>query len=359
MDLDLRSGLEALVKKYHDLPCKSVDEENTKTWFILPFFGCLGYNPHDPSRVKAQYSPDPEYKRTGKVDYVIFDQHGKPIIYVECKKLCEHLDSHRPQLKNYFNNSPSVKLALLTNGYEYRFYTDLERENVLDKLPFLSFNLETDMDEYLTHLSVFTRKNFSTDDIRLLAEKLVRRSKILKYLKDEIKNPSDNLAKYITKNALEERSKAVWSDVKSILPEILSELFKSGDVNDDREIDSDKVVEPEAKALSIFDIENAEYKYIEYFEFEGRCIDQYNKVTDMYIYVFKILFERDKNCVMNFRSSPVRTSDDKSGRAVKLGEDCFLWKGYSNNVKFTYLKKLLSELQMDKNTLRVKLRDKR
>lgn len=386
MDFDLSSDLITLEKRYRNLSSKSVDEENTKTWFILPFFGCLGYDFHDPNSVEAQYSPDPEYKRTGKVDYVIFDQHGKPIIYVECKKLCEPLDSHRPQLKNYFNNSPSVKFALLTNGYEYRFYTDLERKNVMDKQPFLSFNLETNTDKYLAHLSVFMRENFNTSDARSLVEKLSRRSKVVKYLESEIKNPCDDLAKFITKNALGTTSKAALSEVKAALPEIFDELLQhqrvdNGDAEDPNQGKSTSQPEQpredvgngsaenlnhvggitpkpqeESNAVSIFDIKNPTHKTLEYFIFHDRKIE-YSKMVDMFVYVIKNLFQKNSNLAKDSLYGRITKSPPENRSYKKLLDGYFLVTHSNTREKFKLLREILTAFDM-KDALHIKMKNR-
>lgn len=388
MDFDLSSGLVTLKKKYCDLPSKSIDEENTKTWFILPFFGYLGYDFHDPNSVEAQYSPDPEYKRTGKVDYAIFDQHGKPIIYVECKKLCEPLDSHRPQLKNYFNNSPSVKFALLTNGYEYRFYTDLERKNVMDKQPFLSFNLETNTDKYLEHLSVFMRKNFSTSDARSLVEKLSRRSKVVKYLENEIKNPSDDLVKLITKNALgtTRTSKAVLSEIKASLTEIFDELLEHRDIDNgyaeapnqekshsqseqsQKDVDNGYAEnlnhvggitpkpQEESNSVNIFDIKNPTYQNLEYFVFNDKKIEC-SKMVNMFVYVIKNLFQKDNSLAKDSLHGYITKSPPENRSYRELSDDYFLVTHSNSREKFKLLREILTAFDM-KDALRIKMKNR-
>ncbi len=369
--MDLKSGLKNLTERYQTQSDKKISETQTIISYVLPFLRYLGYDTSDQNQFRAEYSVKIGAK-TFWVDLAVLDQTPpQPIIFIECKNLDSKLqDGDREQLSSYCNMKKSVKFGILTNGYEYQFYTDLDHKNVLDEQPFLSFNLETDTNEYTEHLSAFTRQNFDATEAHLLAERLSYRPKVLDYLERERKNPSDELARLIAKHAIGELGKAkkkdIWSKIKSILPEILSELLGSGDVNGDRKIDSDELpdtvieppVETETEAVSIFDSESPERKNIENFVFEGECINQYNKITDMYVHVFEKLFERDKNLVMGFKNSPVHTSKPQYGSYETLEEGCFLWKNYSNEGKFTHLKNLLTAFQMDKNALRVKLRDR-
>ena len=372
--MDLEPGLKNLTERYQAQSDKKISEQQTIISYVLPFLRYLGYDTSDQNQFRAEYSVKIGAK-TFWVDLAVLDQTPpQPIIFIECKSLDSKLqDGDREQLSSYCNMKKTVKFGILTNGYEYQFYTDLDHKNVLDEQPFLSFNLETDTNEYIEHLSAFTRQNFDAAEAHLLAERLSYRPKVLDYFERERKKPSDELARLIAKHAIGELGKAkkkdVWSKIKSILPEILSDLLGSGDVNGDKVIDSGKPIVPvtetdpvepkfETEAVSIFDSESPERKYIEYFVFDGERIDQYNKVVDMYVCVFEKLFERDKICVLNFKNSPVHTSKRPYGSYETLEEGYFLWKNYSNEGKFTHLKNLLTAFQMDKNALRVKLRDR-
>ncbi len=362
-----------MTERYQTQSDKKISETQTIISYVLPFLTYLGYDTGDRDQVRPQH-PIKIGTSTHKVDFAILNHNCHAEIFIECKSLDSNLqDGDRQQLSSYYTMETSVKFGILTNGYEYRFYTALDHKNELDKQPFLSFNLETDTNKYLEHLSAFTRQNFDATKAHLLAERLSYRPKVLDYLERESKNSSDELAKFIAKHAIGElgktKKKDVWSKIKSILPEILSELLRSGDVNVDKVIDSGKPIvqvietdpvesEVETEAVSIFDSESPKDKYIEYFIFENICINQWNNVTDMYVYVFEKLFERNKNLVMSFKRSPVRRSKPEKGHYETLGEDCFLLKSHNSEAKFEYLKKLLTAFQMDKNALRVKLRDR-
>lgn len=60
---------------------------------------------------------------------------GAPQILIECKSINENLTNHDSQLFRYFGTTSS-KFGLLTNGKEYRFYTDLDEQNKMDSTPF-------------------------------------------------------------------------------------------------------------------------------------------------------------------------------------------------------------------------------
>jgi hypothetical protein len=86
-----------------------------------------------------EFTADIGKKKNEKVDYAIVVD-GKPIILIEAKNHTESLDRHKTQLERYFTVTDS-KFGVLTNGIEYRFYSDLEKENVMDNSPFFTINL--------------------------------------------------------------------------------------------------------------------------------------------------------------------------------------------------------------------------
>jgi hypothetical protein len=98
-------------------------EEATKTSFILPLLNILGFDIFDPNIVIPEFTADIGRKKGEKVDYAIVI-NKKPIILIEAKNHTEKLDRHKSQLERYFTVTDS-KFAILTNGIEYLFYSDL------------------------------------------------------------------------------------------------------------------------------------------------------------------------------------------------------------------------------------------
>lgn len=76
-----------------------------------------------------------EGRRAEKVDYAIF-KNNIPIMFIEAKAVGEELVRHSAQLERYFNATPEVRVAIITNGIEYKFFTDLDKNNIMDENPF-------------------------------------------------------------------------------------------------------------------------------------------------------------------------------------------------------------------------------
>ena len=102
-------------------------EETTKQALILPLLDILGFSPFDPTKVKAEYGADfPGAKNSERVDYALFC-HGVPVMFIEAKGHYEKLTNHCPQLSRYFNATPEVTIAAITNGQEWRQLRSEER----------------------------------------------------------------------------------------------------------------------------------------------------------------------------------------------------------------------------------------
>ncbi len=173
-------------------------EEATKNALILPFLNALGYDVFNPLEVVPEFIADSRLKKDEKVDYAIM-KDGKPIILIECKKVeNDKLDikKHAGQLFKYFTAS-KAKFIILTNGIVYKFFSDIEEVNILDKDPFFTFNLLEYKENQLETLSEFCKENFDL-------EKAYSNAGDLKYIKqfedvieNEYKSPSDDFVRYL------------------------------------------------------------------------------------------------------------------------------------------------------------------
>lgn len=148
-------------------------EETTKQALILPLLDILGFSPFDPTKVKAEHSADfPGAKSSERVDYALFC-HDVTVMFIEAKAYGEKLSNHCPQLARYFNATPEVAIAAITNGREWRFFTDLVNTNVMDTEPFLSIDFERLDENLLSRLYRFRYDEFQPDALRTLAEESV------------------------------------------------------------------------------------------------------------------------------------------------------------------------------------------
>lgn len=173
-------------------------EEATKTALVMPFLNALGYDVFNPMEVVPEYIADSRLKKDEKVDYAIF-LDGKPIILVECKRVDnEKLDikKYGGQLFKYFTAS-KAKFIIFTNGIVYKFFSDVEEPNILDKEPFFVFNLLTFKPNQLKTLETFCKENFNIEKAFSSAGDLKYIRAFEEVIENEYRNPSDDFVKYL------------------------------------------------------------------------------------------------------------------------------------------------------------------
>ncbi|MGB3711724.1 MAG: type I restriction endonuclease [Erythrobacter sp.] len=185
--------LQATLRKHRD---KLATEEAAKTTLVLPFLRALGYNIFDPDEVVPEFTSDVGTKKGEKVDYGIC-VGGEVKILVECKPANGDLSiKHASQLYRYFA-ATDARLALLTNGIVYRFFTDAEKANMMDDRPFFTFDLDNYKTSDLRTLATFQRADFDLDRIVSHAGALKLQSEVLAELRNEFEEPSDDLVKIV------------------------------------------------------------------------------------------------------------------------------------------------------------------
>lgn len=209
-------------------------EETTKQALILPLLDILGFNAYDPTKVRAEYSADlPGVKNGERVDYALFCQ-SIPVILIEAKSYNENLNNHAPQLMRYFNASPEVEFAIITNGREWRFFTDLKNKNVMDDKPFLTINFEKLDQTKITNLSRFCHDSFQADTLRVLAEESAYLSLFTKTISSSLKEVDSDFVRYVASHSNIGRQltqkfiETITPLVKQAVEKSVSEMVVSG-----------------------------------------------------------------------------------------------------------------------------------
>ncbi|HHW4013955.1 TPA: type I restriction endonuclease, partial [Citrobacter freundii] len=180
-------------------------EETTKQALILPFLDILGFSPYDPQKVKAEYGADfPGVKANERVDYALFCQ-GIPVMFIEAKAYKEKIDNHCPQLSRYFNSTPEVTISAITNGVEWRFFTDLKEKNIMDPTPFLFLRMDEATDADAEQLFRFRHDKFKPEALRTLAEESVYLSAFTKTISSSLREVDQEFVRYVASRSNVER----------------------------------------------------------------------------------------------------------------------------------------------------------
>ena len=121
------------------------NEAATKAALAVPLLAVLGYDMADPNECKPEYKVDFGERRSVKpVDWA-FCVDGSLAFLVEAKAVRKSIGNYDEQLGDYFaKGQPSVKLGILTTGVQWRFFTDLDCEHIMDKEPFLKWDILKD-----------------------------------------------------------------------------------------------------------------------------------------------------------------------------------------------------------------------
>ncbi|MEL7671697.1 type I restriction endonuclease [Methanobacterium sp.] len=197
MDLidDLKNISESIPKQIKHIET----EEATKTALIMPFISALGYNLFDPTEVVPEFTCDVGTKKGEKVDYAIM-KDGKPTLLIECKQCNSDLDKeHASQLFRYFAANTPAKFAILTNGINYRFFTDIDKPNIMDNKPFLEINMCELKELEVKELKKFTKDKFDPNEISKIASELKYINEMKKIIQKEINDPSEDFVKFMAK----------------------------------------------------------------------------------------------------------------------------------------------------------------
>ena len=190
---EFRKHIKKVKKIYSNTP--DIAEEATKNSLIMPFFVCLGYDVFNPDEFVPEYTCDIPGKKGEKVDYAII-KDGEPVILIEAKRAGMKLQKQQGQLFRYFSVT-RCRIAILTNGINYQFFSDINSPNVMDDEPFFSFNiLEDDENLYFPSLEKFCKENLNIKNIISKAAFLKYEKVVEKTVMQDLISPSDELVKY-------------------------------------------------------------------------------------------------------------------------------------------------------------------
>ncbi len=232
--MDFKDEILQFAKRVDRLLPQIKTEEATKTSLIMPFLKILGYDVFDPFEVQPEFIADIGIKKGEKVDYAIL-RDEKPVILIECKHYADGLDPHNSQLFRYFHTT-EAKFSLLTNGLEYRFYTDLVTANKMDEKPFFEFKITDIKDTEIVELRKFHKSVFDLDSISSAASELKFFNELTILATAEMQAPTDEFVRYfakqvypsvVTAKVLEQFTPLVKRVFAQLVQDQISERLKS------------------------------------------------------------------------------------------------------------------------------------
>lgn len=230
--MELSERLTALSAKVKQQRGAIETEEATKNAFIMPFISTvLGYDVFNPMEVIPEFTADVGIKKGEKIDYAIV-RDGEVQILIECKRSLGALSlENASQLFRYFATT-TARIAVLTNGEVYHFYTDLDAPNRMDSKPFLVLDLN-DIDETLVpELRKLSKDVFDLDSIISSAEELKYVGQLKRAIAQEFHEPDESWVKLLTGKVYEGAFTARVREQFTGLVAKASRQFLADQVND-------------------------------------------------------------------------------------------------------------------------------
>ncbi|MDE2838081.1 MAG: type I restriction enzyme HsdR N-terminal domain-containing protein [Chloroflexota bacterium] len=134
--MSVEDRLRRLAERVQAMSVAGFSEREAERNLVEPFLEALGYDSRNPNEVKGQL-PIQIGSTTKSCDYAI-SIDGEVRVLVEVKRPRVDLDSPG-QLGSYFSQVQTALLGIYTNGLEYRFYAERNRNRVkrMDSDPFL------------------------------------------------------------------------------------------------------------------------------------------------------------------------------------------------------------------------------
>lgn len=229
--VDLSTKLVELEKRTSQHRELLLTEEAAKTALVMPFLQALGYDVFNPSEVIPEFTADVGIKKGEKVDYALCID-GKVGILVECKPSSMELDlKHASQLYRYFSTT-DARVAILTNGVVYQFYSDIDQPNRMDDKPFFVFSLDAIKRSDPQTLERFAKAQFNIEAILAEAGRLKLQSQVRIELEKEFAAPSDDFVRLMAARVQNGRmTAAVKEQFSGILSASIAALIRDR-VND-------------------------------------------------------------------------------------------------------------------------------
>lgn len=193
--------LTGLIQRIPSLIDHLATEEATKNALVMPFIAALGYDVFNPQEVTPELNADVGVKKGEKVDYAV-KRDGEVIMLFECKSAGTNLShANMSQLFRYFSVT-KARIGVLTNGTEYRFFSDLEEPNKMDQRPFLILNLLNLREDHVAEVKKLTKDSFDLDRMLDAATDLKYLREISSVLNGQLEEPDAELVRFFYSQAV-------------------------------------------------------------------------------------------------------------------------------------------------------------
>jgi len=237
----------------------AMTEEATKTAVVLPFIQALGFDAFNLEEVVPEFIADVGIKKGEKIDFAI-KIGGKTAVLIEVKPISMPLGSAQySQLYRYFS-TVEARLAILINGREIWFFSDIDEKNRMDKKPFFIFDLQNFDDRQVAELARFQKAIFDVDGILEAASNLKYVKAAATVLTKQLTDPDDDFVRFfsrqfyegtLTKSAVEQLRPAIQAALDEVIRNRIQDRLGVTFAKDAASDQADKKIADEAVEAEI------------------------------------------------------------------------------------------------------------
>ncbi|MBC6405492.1 MAG: type I restriction enzyme HsdR N-terminal domain-containing protein [Rhodospirillales bacterium] len=203
-DINLDDKLKCLAEKSRHAEHREAGKEAVKQSVIEPLICALGFDITDFDEVTREFTADVGRKKEEKVDYAI-NIKSKVAILIEVEPVQSDLgNDHCDRLRRPFDNT-EARIAILTNGRELWFFSDIDTSDRMDRDPFFVFNLQNQNREQVEELTKYHKNRLDIDLI--LKNIALKNAAMLKFRHDttafiekQIDQIDDTFVRYIVEH---------------------------------------------------------------------------------------------------------------------------------------------------------------
>lgn len=225
--LDFSLRVKDLAARSRHASMHALTEEATKTAVVLPLIQAFGFDVFNLEEVTPEYIADVGIKKGEKIDFAVkIDK--KIAILIEAKPTSMSLGSAQySQLYRYFGVA-GARLAILTNGREIWFFSDIDEKNKMDKRPFFTFDLQSYDEHQVLELARFQKANFAIESILEAASNLKFVKSAAAFLKKQLSTPDDEFVRYVGRQIYDGTlTKAAVEQLRPAISSALDELIRN------------------------------------------------------------------------------------------------------------------------------------
>jgi hypothetical protein len=180
----------------------ALTEEATKMAVVMPFIQALGFDAFNLEEVTPELVADVGIKKGEKIDFAL-KIGGKTAVLIEVKPISMPLGTAQySQLFRYFA-TVEARLAILTNGREIWFFSDIDEKNRMDKKPFFVFDLQNYDERQVAELARFQKADFDIDAILEAASNLKYVKAAATAISKQLSEPDDDFVRFFGKQIYE------------------------------------------------------------------------------------------------------------------------------------------------------------